>query len=185
MSEPGASAGDRRVSPGPADPAAFVATAYDRCGEGLYRYALMILGDPSGAEDAVQQAFARLVQMGDRVGGIREAGEYLRKAVRNECWGMLRRRRRRPERIDTVILEATDPGRVHEDERTLLEQALRSLPPEQREVVYLKVYEGRTFQDMADLLGISINTAASRYRYAMEHLRGRLDPRNGLREKTK
>ena len=51
---------------------------------------------------------------------------------------------------------------------------MRALPAEQREVVYLRVYEGKTFQEIADWLAVSINTVASRYRYAMEKLRERL-----------
>ena len=53
----------------------------------------------------------------------------------------------------------------------LIDDALRRLPAEQREVVYLKVFEGMTFQEIADRCEISINTAGSRYRYAIEALR--------------
>ena len=49
-----------------------------------------------------------------------------------------------------------------------------TLPAEQREVVHLKVFEGMTFQEIADLCGESINTVASRYRYAIEKLRDQL-----------
>jgi len=58
----------------------------------------------------------------------------------------------------------------------MLEQALRALPPEQREVVHLKGFEGLTFKQIAT----PPNTAASRYRYAI----GKLGTRLGLvREK--
>ena len=68
-------------------------------------------------------------------------------------------------------------GRIEDDqdERQLIEQALRSLPAEQREVIHLKVYEDMTFQQIAQTLGLSINTAASRYRYALEKLRRLLE----------
>jgi RNA polymerase sigma-70 factor (ECF subfamily) len=52
-----------------------------------------------------------------------------------------------------------------------LEGAIRKLPPEQREVVHLHVFEGWTFQEVADASGDSINTVASRYRYALARLR--------------
>jgi RNA polymerase sigma-70 factor, ECF subfamily len=55
-----------------------------------------------------------------------------------------------------------------------LDEALRTLPSEQREVVHLKVFEGMTFQEIANLAGESINTVASRYRYAMDKLRVQL-----------
>jgi len=52
-----------------------------------------------------------------------------------------------------------------------LEQAVKALPPLYREVVVLKVWSGLTFQQVADTLGVPLNTAASRYRYAIDQLR--------------
>jgi RNA polymerase sigma-70 factor (ECF subfamily) len=60
------------------------------------------------------------------------------------------------------------------DLRIAIERALRALPPEQREVVHLKAFDGMTFQEIADATGESINTIASRYRYAMEKMRAQL-----------
>ena len=45
------------------------------------------------------------------------------------------------------------------------------LPAEQREVVFLKIYEGLTFKEIGSVCGVSANTAASRYRYGIEKLR--------------
>ena len=56
----------------------------------------------------------------------------------------------------------------------VLEQAVNALPPNYREVVSLKVWGGLTFQQIADATGVPLNTAASRYRYALEELRGTL-----------
>ena len=55
-----------------------------------------------------------------------------------------------------------------------LELALRELPPEQQEVVTLKIWGDLTFQEIGETLDISINTAASRYRYAMDKLKEKL-----------
>ena len=55
-----------------------------------------------------------------------------------------------------------------------LDRAVKGLPPNLREVVVLKVWSGLTFQQVADTLGIPLNTAASRYRYALDHLRDAL-----------
>jgi RNA polymerase sigma-70 factor (ECF subfamily) len=52
-----------------------------------------------------------------------------------------------------------------------LSDALKTLPPEQREVIALKVDGGLTFGQIAEILGVNANTAASRYRYALEKLR--------------
>jgi RNA polymerase sigma-70 factor, ECF subfamily len=57
-----------------------------------------------------------------------------------------------------------------------LQAALLELPEEQREVVVLRIWSGMTLAEVADLSGVSLNTAASRYRYALEKLRERLKP---------
>jgi len=151
---------------GPDDPTALAGRLYDQYGASLYRYALMLLADTSAAEDAVQQVFASVLKIGlDRV---QQDAHYLRRAVRNECYSILRKRmaeERGP------FLEPRDPASGSSEERIVLQDALRSLPPEQREVVHLHVYEGLTFQQIADASAESINTIASRYRYALAKLR--------------
>ena len=56
----------------------------------------------------------------------------------------------------------------------LLEDAVKNLTPIYREVVTLKVWGKLTFQEIAETIGVPLNTAASRYRYALEELRGSL-----------
>jgi hypothetical protein len=87
-------------------------------------------------------------------------------AVRNECFSQLRRLRR--DEASALSLLSPRNGQGSIEEKLTLERALRALSPEQREVVHLKVYEGRTFDEIATATGVSINTAASRYRYALE-----------------
>jgi RNA polymerase sigma-70 factor, ECF subfamily len=149
-------------------PAAHVGRLYDRYGASLYRYALMLLADRMAAEDAIQQVFVRLMA---RPREIREDEHYLRRAVRNECYSALRTRTMRS---DAALLEpvTADAGA---EERLSLEAAIRELPIDQREVVHLHVFEGRTFQEIADIAGESINTIASQYRYALEKLKQALN----------
>lgn len=160
-------AGGREGSLAPAD-------LYDRCGDELYRYALMILADPAGAEDAVHQAFYKLVRTAGGAGEIREAQAYLRVAVRNECFSMLRRRQAVPVDELPPLLEPCAGQEDDPAEREVIEAALRALPPEQREVVHLKIFEGLTFREIGERIDVPPNTAASRYRYALERLRGLL-----------
>lgn len=153
------------------DGRALVGRLYDTYGASLYRYATLLLADAAAAEDAVHQVFTAMLRRTPR---LDQEAHYLRRAVRNECYSMLRRRRADmpPAR---AFLEPAEAN-VNHDERLALERALRSLPVEQREVVHLHVYEGFTFQAIADATDTSINTVASRYRYALEHLRHALDP---------
>jgi len=152
--------------------AAWLGALYDQHAGRLYRYAVMILADTAGAGDAVHQVFLAIARKPD--GHVRSDERYLRRAVRNECYSALRRRKRETGVDDTAFLETVAATDERPDERLALESAIRTLPAEQREVLHLKAFEGFTFQEIADQLGESINTVASRYRYAIGKLRQHL-----------
>jgi len=159
----------------PAEPEDEAARLYDSLGEALYRYASMILADREAAEDAVQQVFAALVARGLR--GVSDPERYLRRAVRNACYSLLRQRSSRGTPVagssDADFLEAV-PGNadpVSHEIRIALAAAIGDLPGEQREVLHLHVFEGRTFRESAETIGESPSTVASRYRYALAKLR--------------
>ena len=154
-----------------------LAAAYDRHGAALYRYALVICARHALAEDALQQAFAKLAALGPRIAELQSPEDYLRVAVRNECYRLLAvPHLAAMDDNAPALLEPVDAAMQLDDQRRVLEAALAALPPEQREIVHLKVYEDQTFQQIATLLGIPPNTAASRYRYALDKLRDRLTP---------
>src|SRR5258705_6833081 len=158
------------------DPARWIGRAYDRHGAGLFRYALMLLGDTASAADAVQQVFLALVRNSRGAESVDREDRYLRRAVRNECFSALRRRSREPAGAggESPLVESIASTRDDPELRAVIDQALRALPPDQREVVHLKVFEGMTFQEIADVSDESINTIASRYRYALDKLRAHL-----------
>ena len=94
--------------------AEWIGPLYDRFAAGLYRYALMVLADPAAASDAVQEVFAGII---DRLPRIDDAEHYLRRAVRNECYSTLRRRRRQDRAIIGGAMDGsrcrTSAGRGH------------------------------------------------------------------------
>jgi RNA polymerase sigma-70 factor, ECF subfamily len=149
-----------------------LAALYTAHGARLYRYAVMLLADRAAAEDAVHDTFVQLARALRRAPDAHVSFGYLAVTVRNTCYSALRRRRGASARAarDEPIIEPAAPH-ASEEERMLIDEALKRLPAEQREVVYLKVFEGMTFQEIADRCEISINTAGSRYRYAIEALR--------------
>jgi RNA polymerase sigma-70 factor (ECF subfamily) len=159
--------GDMREAAGE-DRRRFVAGVYRESGPQLYRYALMILADRGDAEDVLQQVFAAVLSKRS-IGEIVDPAAYFRTAVRNAAYSLLRQRRT-ARAAEDAILEPIAAG-CSPVEQAALEQALKALPAEQREVVHLHVYEGMTFQEAADATGESINTVAARYRYALDRLR--------------
>jgi RNA polymerase sigma-70 factor (ECF subfamily) len=157
-----------------------IAELYAAHGPRLYRYAVMLLADRTAAEDALQDTFVQLARALRRRPDAEVSIGYLATALRHTCYSQLRRRRyvRRAApsgAAQDALVEPASPD-ASEEERMLIDDALRRLPAEQREVIYLKVYEGMTFQEIADRCAISINTAASRYRYAADALRRGLAP---------
>jgi RNA polymerase sigma-70 factor (ECF subfamily) len=158
----------------PEEPEHEVGRLYDLFGASLFRYALMILADRAAAEDVIQQVFAALVGRADRI--IDDPERYLRRAVRNGCYSALRQRTaatRRAAPGDEGLIEALPNAvpAVSDDEKMGLNAAIRQLPPDQREVLHLHAFEGRTFREIAEATGEPLNTVASRYRYALDKLR--------------
>jgi RNA polymerase sigma factor (sigma-70 family) len=134
----------------------------------LYWYALALLGRAEEAEDVVHDVFAALLQRRG-TSAIRQPRAYLLQAVRRAALHLRRRRGLEtslPE--DSLTWVSTD---VDRDRAIDVDRALKALPEEQREVVALKVLGELTFREIAQVLGIRANTAASRYRLALAKLR--------------
>lgn len=143
-----------------------VETLYAELGPALLAYARSIVGDRAEAEDVLQHVFLKLLS--SDLALPREARPYLFRAVRNTCLNRRRSQGRHPAGGDRPMFTAANG--LHELACDL-EQALRDLPDEQREVVVLRVWGEMTLHEAAQVLDISINTAASRYRYALGKLR--------------
>jgi len=150
------------------------ATLYDRCGPAMVRVAATLAGSREEAEDAVQDVFVGLVRAGDRLRTVRNLRAYLFASVRRAA--IRRCRGRRPATLAAKDLPDPASGGNSTDGETAvrLERALARLPTAQREVVALHVDGGLTLAECAEVLGVSANTAASRYRYALEKLRDAL-----------
>ena len=159
------------------DEPAFVAL-YDRFGRRLYRAAVGMLGSPQDAEDAVQELFAALVRSRRRLAEVEDLEAYLFVSLRRTVARQLARRDRQPARqapVDLSLSIGAASGGLSLEDGEALRQAVRLLPPEQREVVSLKIHADLTFAQIGEILGISINTAASRYRYALARLRAMIE----------
>jgi RNA polymerase sigma-70 factor (ECF subfamily) len=133
------------------------------------------------AEDVVQEAFVRYWRHQRGMAGNPQA--LLLVSVRRSALDLARRisrRKAREERADGGLedrygyfVPLTGEG---DERRREVESALRRLPEEQREVLMLKIWQERTFDEIGRLLEISPSTAASRYRYALISLRRELEP---------
>ena len=159
---------DGRVSSGTRDRDE-VRWLYEVHGRALLAYACAFLHDASEAEDVLHQVFLQLLRDGGTE--ISSAG-YLFRAVRNRVLNHLRGRSREApldEALNDRAQWLEDPSGSTET-ALALQSALSTLPVDQREVIVLRMWGQLTFQEVASIVGVSPNTAASRYRYGLAKL---------------
>ncbi|MEX2141645.1 MAG: RNA polymerase sigma factor [Pirellulales bacterium] len=143
----------------------------DEHGAALVLLARQWVASHNDAEDVVQEAFVRFWRSRHRVA---EPVAYLYACVKH-CgldWQRAgKRRSKREEASARPEAERLFAGPIEQDERRIaVEAALLNLPEKQREVLVLRIWGGLTFSQIAEALAISIDTAASRYRYALARL---------------
>lgn len=158
-----------------------LARLYDAHAAALFAFLLNLTRHEADTRDALQEIFRRLTARPDALRGVRDERGWLLRLAHNLAVDALRRRDARTRAHDALAAESAGlfAGADDPDEaafRRELAEALGELPPEQRAVVHLKLWEGLTFERIAALLGIPLNTAASRYRYGMDKMRARLRP---------
>ncbi len=153
---------------------------YDGYAAMLYGYARSLGARRPLAEDALQEVFLRLARRPATLSNVRNLRAYLFASVRREVFRWTRRRslRRETHVADPDPLFESAAGGISPAEALHVEEALSKLPMPQREVVVMKVYGLLTFDEIARVTRVSPNTAAGRYRYAVEKLRRMLqEPR--------
>jgi len=154
------------------DPAA-VPLLWDSYAKDLLAYLQAILCSLHDAEDVLQMVFVRIVRKRHQLSKARCLDAYIFRIARNETLRLIGRRK-----IDSTAKTANEPWLIKsessgdsQDLAECLQKALARLPQKQREVIVMKTYRHKTFFEIAQLLGLSQNTVASRYRYGMEKLR--------------
>jgi RNA polymerase sigma-70 factor (ECF subfamily) len=144
---------------------------FSQVSPGLLLFARQWVRSSADAEDIVQEAFVRFWRRNHSI----ENRPLLYATVRSVALDLIRRDSRRARREAEALSDAaqsTEPHFEFENEsQQQLGAAMDCLPHEQREVLVMKIWNELTFAEIAEALGISQNTAASRYRYALTALR--------------
>ena len=164
-----------RAALGQNDPVA-VELMWDRYAKDLLTFLLAVLCSKHDAEDVLQTVFVRIVHKRHRLAKARNLDAYVYRIARNEAYRLVSRRKRDQKARGTTEtwLNVTESNRKPSDLAEQLQAALAQLPQQQREVIVMKIYRQKTFLEISGLLGISQNTAASRYRYGIEKLQNLL-----------
>jgi RNA polymerase sigma factor (sigma-70 family) len=147
--------------------------------------------DKGAAEDIFQEVFYELVAAYRLMKPVEQVGAWLFRVARNRIIDSFRSKRQAALRNDSML--TPDEGEAHRWEDLLpspdagpeaayarsvlleeLDAALEDLPEEQRDIFIAHEIEGRSFKELSEATGVSINTLLSRKRYAVFQLRRRL-----------
>jgi RNA polymerase sigma-70 factor (ECF subfamily) len=169
------------------DPDTF-ASAYAQHARSVHAAAMRVLGDPSRAQDVVQDVFARVWARPNRYDARRgELGPYLRLMARSRALDLWREGQaagRASDRVrDLVAVQAPghdadarpDAMTVRAETRETVRDALRQLPGPQREALVLAYWGGLTADEIAQRSDIPLGTAKSRIRLGLTRMRGTLE----------
>ena len=147
---------------------------FARHGAKLLLFARQQARNPHDAEDLVQEAFVRIWRLYGHTGEVAPGLVY--RAVRRLAIDWARSLDRGKIREQKVVAEFPlfesfkSPIEQNERQKAIL-AAVDRLPPEQKEVLTLKIWGELTFDEIGRTLDLSLNTVASRYRYALQKLK--------------
>lgn len=157
----------------------------------VYAYIMMLVKDRQLADDIFQDAFIKVIRT-LKSGSYNEEGKFIQWVMRiahNLIIDHFRRSKRLPiadsgsddfqliDRMgytDVSIEQKMVTDQIHDDLRTMID----FLPPEQKEVLYLRMYAEMSFKDIAEMTNVSINTALGRMRYALINMRKMVKDKN-------
>lgn len=137
----------------------------------LFTYALSLTADRAGAEDVLHSAFQHLLARPGLPANLRP---YVFRCVRNAAVDARRRNHRAGDSI--FAPSETEPATADAPplQAAELQQCLETLSPDERETIVLKIFDGFTFQEIADLRRLPLPTVASWYRRGLDKLRSLL-----------
>ena len=166
-----------------------LAALVDQYAGTLYRIAFSVLRNPTDAEDAVQEAFLRVLRHRDTLGEIRDHRVWLIRIVWNIVLDRKRRAKTRPETDDVVELTRVLPATgLSAEQRAAAAQhhahvlkCVDKLPAREREVMILSAFEELSSVEIAAVLGVTESSVRSRLFRARNLMAGLLDHRRSIK----
>lgn len=156
----------------------------------IYRFIYRLVGNENDASDIAQEVMVKVWKNLDKYDPAQDLKPWLFKIARNTAIDWLRRRRQIPfSRLDSVDEEGSErsfadtvvdlellPDEVfaQKEIKEKFDQALETIPINERTIIVLHLEEGFTFNEIADLVGRPLNTVKSAYRRSLVKLRAKL-----------
>ena len=145
---------------------------YRECRQQLFTYALSIVRCPERAEDAIHEAFCKLIRLAPRTGDLKA---YVFRSVRNAALDELRRHSApaRESVGDWIVDPDPDPAEAAADRdfARRVAAALLDLSEDERETIVLRVYGDLTFREIAELREAPLGTITTWYQRGIKKLR--------------
>lgn len=139
---------------------------YQQYKTGLYRFALSILKDTHLAEDALQEAFVRMLNR-NRLPDTEKAQAWLYRVVRNICYDILRKRNRETEELPVSA--------ANREETWEFTELIAPLPQKEQEILALRFIGGFSHKEIAQIMGMTVHSAKKRYERAIHTLRTEME----------
>ena len=141
--------------------------------DALFRFAFFRTGSLADSQDIVQNVFLKMVDSSRDLAHVGDLKNYLFRCVSNACCDWTEKRRHTGtlslERVGVAAETDTEEEWMHEYVR--IGSMLEGLPARQAEVVRMRCVDGLRFAEIADMLGVSLPTVKSRFRYGIEKMR--------------
>lgn len=150
--------------------------------ERLCNYAYGFLDSSQRSEDVVQAVFLKIWDQREDWDPKTTVSQYLFTAVRNRALNVLRHERIKEdseEEVSRIFQELKEPSSTDDQNTEELQKAIQNaiddLPPRRREIFLLSRRSGLTYREIANVLGISVNTVSTQMGRALESLRNHLE----------
>ena len=126
----------------------------------MYRYALSILNEPETAHDVVQECLMKIWEKRHMLTEIKSPESWALRIVRNQCYDWVKTNRFSilpKTETERPADDSTDKGLMMSDSMNWLQRVVDSLPDKQKEIFHLREVEEMTYQEIADILSVSIS----------------------------
>jgi len=155
---------------------AALSTLYRRYSQRVYTYCRKILGDNQIAEDLLQETFVRLFETGKQGRALENFPAYLMTIARNHCLSHRSRSKRQYVEVEDFHLVYRDVPYEQKELLQLIQTTLELLPDDYREAFVLREYNGLSYNEIAEIIGESIDVVKVRIFRAKKKLREILAP---------
>lgn len=149
---------------------------YNRYSKLVFTYCVKMLRDEENAKDAFQDTFIRLLNVSSKKENIENMKAYIMKIARNVCLDKIKEIRNMPEPLNHTIGKYYQQRYERKEEKEIIDAALDKLPYALKETLMMKEYLNYSYDEIAEIMGLSRTAVATNIHRAKDRLRELLAP---------